>query len=144
LAQRVSLGATDRKLVVDVVKIRSRYGGHADFLRKPARSEQLPVTVRAILPLCFPTVEVSQFHAENRGLYRVKPAVHADHFVVILFSRAVHPQDAELVGQFATFGRDQAPVSGSAQILGGKEAKAPVIADRSDIPSLVLGADGLR
>src|SRR3712207_3351867 len=84
----------NHELIIGVARALS-FKGQADFFGQPGVTEKLSISF-SVSPARFcPVVQSGQFHAQHRGLKRIKPTIDAHLFVKIFWRGAVGAQDAE-------------------------------------------------
>src|SRR5437016_573877 len=131
--ERVALRGPDDVLVVDVA--RARVAGWA----RHGRALEQPVVERRVLGAALaPAIEVTQLHAQDRGLERVEPRVRADNRVVVLGSGAVLAQQPHALGELRVLAHHRPAVPGRAETLAREEREASEVAHRAGATALPL------
>ena len=87
---------------------------------------------------------MAQFHAQNRGLHFVEPAVPTPLGAQILRCLPVIAQGAQTPGQLFIVGDDHSGVTVRPQILTGVKTQATEASHRACLPPLVCCAERLR
>src|SRR5690606_28383311 len=78
-------------------------------------------------------VQMPQLDVEYRRLYRIKPRVHADAFVIVTLGLAVVRDRTHFGGEFVVVREDRTAVAIAAEILRREERRAADAADRTGL-----------
>ena len=105
--------------------------------------EKLRVKGGVVLARFCPGVQVTQLHAQNRRLQRVKPAVHADNLGVVLLPRAVGAQESQTSAIERSRAVTMPPSPAQPRFLEGKKLKHPKSPMLADFLPIVGDANGL-
>src|SRR5436189_3252447 len=111
--------------------------------RQTAFAQELVVSFRIALASCCPTVQVGQFGRNNRRLERIETEIASHNLVIVLRLGPMRSQASQLLRPLGIIGDDHSRIAGGTKILGRKERKASVMADRTGPAAFVLGSDCL-
>ena len=148
LAKFVATLGSNHVLVVHVMGMR-RSGEHADG-RISGRGDQPRLRQQQIIgsgmfaALPVPGLEMGKFHAQDRRLDCIQPAIPAQLFMAITLRASMIAQAPHVIGKFSMVGCDQSRVSVGAQIFGRIETEGGERADGSGARIAPAGSDRLR
>ena len=124
-AQRVALWRSHGELVIDVKIARRRWWKH-DAIRMLRLGKQLLISFGVPTSAFGPLVKILQFDLEHGSLERIQPAIDPYRLVEIADLAPVNTEHGHGVGKGFVVGRDEPPISKTAQVLAGEKLKHPV------------------